>query len=168
MSSVDWSSLVVVADVGEDAAFGRLVDEAGVAVVEKGDHGAGGFVDDLADHLERVFGALAEGDKRDVGMFLAGGGADLLDIDAGGDDDVAQSCQDVGDHAKSFLFLVGNQDVQALVVRVAVHVPVREVGYRLRRDYRRSDRESRFVSAWRSWSGRPASALGYEPRGRSR
>ena len=41
-----WSGLGV-GDVGEDAAFGCLVDEGRVACFEQGDDGAGGFVDDV-------------------------------------------------------------------------------------------------------------------------
>ena len=61
-----------VDDVGEDAAFGGLVDVGGVVGVEDRDDGAGGLADDLGDQGERVFGARAEPDEGDVGV-LAGG-----------------------------------------------------------------------------------------------
>ena len=60
-----------VDDVGEDASFGRLADVGGILGREQRDHRAGGFVDDLADQLERVLGGEAEPDERDVGMLSA-------------------------------------------------------------------------------------------------
>ena len=66
-----------VGDVGEDAALGCLVHVGLVARFEQGDHGAGGFVDDLRDQLERVLGAGAETDERHVGSLLP---CDLTDL----------------------------------------------------------------------------------------
>ena len=78
--------------------------------MEEGDHRAGGFVDDPADQLERVDRAFAERDEGDIGVFLARGGADLVDLDTGGDDDVAEAGEDLGDDPEAFLFFVGDQD----------------------------------------------------------
>jgi hypothetical protein len=67
-------------------------------------------VDDLADHLERVVGAFAEGDEGDVGMFAPGGGADLFDLDAAGDDDVADPGQQLGQEGEPVRSLIRDQN----------------------------------------------------------
>jgi hypothetical protein len=76
------------------------------------DQGAGGFVNDLADHVECVLAALAERDEGDVGVFAAGRLADLVGIDAGGDDDVSHLGQDLGDEREPFPTFVGDQDAK--------------------------------------------------------
>ena len=60
-----------VADVGEDAALGRLLDELRIARVQERDHRARGLVHDPLDQPERVIGALAEPDEGDVGSLPA-------------------------------------------------------------------------------------------------
>jgi len=89
--------LVGLDDVGEDAALGGFVDEVLVSCVEDEDDRAGGVADDLLDQLERVLGALAEPDERDVGMFLAGQLDDLLDVQFLPDDLVAERAGDLRD-----------------------------------------------------------------------
>ena len=49
--------------------------------MEQDDHRTGGLLHDLLDQVERVFGALAESDKRDVRPLPGGDGPDVLDID---------------------------------------------------------------------------------------
>jgi hypothetical protein len=62
---------VAVGDVGEHAALCRLDDEVAIGRVEQCDDRAGGLVHDLLDQLERVLGALAETDERNIGCSSA-------------------------------------------------------------------------------------------------
>ena len=110
---------VGVADVGEDAALGRLLDELGVARVEQDDHRAGGFAHDLVDQVERVLRALPEPDERDVGSLSGGHGADVRDVDLARDHLVAEGDHDRGDQREAILALVGDQDAQMLGLAVA-------------------------------------------------
>jgi hypothetical protein len=88
---------VGVDDVGEDSALGCLADVRRLLGCQQRDHRAARLVDDLLDQLERVLGALAEPDERDVGMFLAGQLDDLLDVQFLPDDLVAERAGDLGD-----------------------------------------------------------------------
>jgi len=49
--------------------------------VEEHDQRAGCLADDLVDQIERVLGALAETDERDVGPLARGDRSDVLDFD---------------------------------------------------------------------------------------
>ena len=71
--------------MGEDAALGGLLDEVGIARVEEGDHGAGGFANDLVDQVERVLRALSKADERDVRVWIELGVFDekLSDLNRG-------------------------------------------------------------------------------------
>jgi hypothetical protein len=110
---------VGVADVREDAAFGRLLDEGGIRCVEQDDDRAGGFAHDLVDQLERVVRALAEADERHVGALPGGHGADVVDLDLARDDLVSQGDHDRCDERQAILALVGDQDAQMLGLAVA-------------------------------------------------
>lgn len=103
-----------VDDVGEDAAFGRLMDIAGVLSGEQSDHRAGGLSDDLLNQLERVFGGEAEPDERDVGMLSRCDGAHLRDVDRAGDHLVPEPGDDLSEQLKPVAPLVRNQDSQLL------------------------------------------------------
>jgi hypothetical protein len=76
---------VGVADVGEDAALGGLLDEVGIGRVDQDDHRTGGLLDDLLDQLQGVLGALAESHERDVGSLPGGHRPDVVDLDLAGD-----------------------------------------------------------------------------------
>jgi len=112
--------LVGLDDVGEDAALGGFVDEVLVSCVEDEDDRAGGVADDLLDQFERVLGALAEPDERDVGMFLAGQLDDLLDVQFLPDDLVAERAGDLGDGLGPLGALVGDEYVQQRAIRAPV------------------------------------------------
>ena len=84
-------------DVGEDAALGGLADIGGIPRREQRDHGTGCFVDDLGDQVERVLGAQAEPDERDVGVLSRRYGADLPDVDLAGDHLVTEAGHDLGE-----------------------------------------------------------------------
>ena len=114
--------LVGLDDVGEDAALGGFVDEVLVSCVEDEDDRAGGVADDLLDQLERVLGALAEPDERDVGMFLAGQLDDLLDVQFLPDDLVAERAGDLGDGLGPLGALVGDEYVQQRAIRALVRL----------------------------------------------
>ena len=43
-----------------------------VGAVQKGDHGTGSLANDRVDQIERVRGASAESNQRDVGSFAGG------------------------------------------------------------------------------------------------
>jgi hypothetical protein len=107
---------VFVADVGEDAAFGCLADEAGVASVEQDDDRTGGFANDPVDEIECVGPVGAKPDKRDVGAFSRGDHADVFDLDLAGDDLVAQLHDDLRDEGETILALVGDEHSQMVVV----------------------------------------------------
>lgn len=53
--------------------------------MEEGEHGAGCFVDDVPDQVERVIGALPERHERYVGVLAAGRLADLVGPGARGE-----------------------------------------------------------------------------------
>jgi hypothetical protein len=72
---------VGVADVGEDASLGRLLDEVRIARVDEGDHRAGGLLHDLVDQSERMVGALPESDQRDIGPLPRGHRTDVFNVD---------------------------------------------------------------------------------------
>ncbi len=50
---------------------------SGIRGVQEHDDRAAGLVDDFFDQTERVGGAVAEPDERDVGLFAGGEGADF-------------------------------------------------------------------------------------------
>lgn len=159
---------VVVGDVGEDPAFRGFVDEVGFACVEEGDDGAGGFVHDVVDHFERVLGALAEGDEGDVGLFLPGDGGDLVDLDAGGNDDVAEAGKEIGEDPEALLCFSLATRTRRLCSWGWLLIELREGGSA-------AFRGSKIIAApqWRLVFCRPgglepgpvASALGYMLRG---
>ena len=110
------SSGVVVDDVGEDAALGRLVDVGGILRREQRDHRAGGLVDDLRDQLERVLGAEPEPDERDVGVLSRGHRADLAHVDLAGDHLVAEPGDDLSEQLEPVAPLVRDQDAEVLAL----------------------------------------------------
>ncbi|MGO9972223.1 MAG: hypothetical protein ACLP01_05315 [Solirubrobacteraceae bacterium] len=65
---------------------------------------------DLVDQSQRVLGALAEPNERDIGAFARGGWADVLDIDLARDDLVPERDHDRGDERESLFALVRDQD----------------------------------------------------------
>ena len=82
----------------------------GVLGVEHEDHRAGGVVDDLLDQLERVRGAFAEADQRDVRVLAPRRLGDFVDVELERDDLVSERAGDLrygfGPHGE----LVGHED----------------------------------------------------------
>ena len=109
---------LAVGDVGEDAALRRLEHEFGVGRVEERDDRAGRLVDDLLDQLERVLGALAETDERDVGMLARRHRPDLADLDLGSDHLVPEAGDDGRDVGETILALVGDEHPEPFHVHV--------------------------------------------------
>ncbi len=73
----------------------------------------------LSIRSERVLGAFAQPDERDVGSFSGGHGADVGDVDLARDDLVAQGDDDRGHQGEAVLALVGDQDAQMLGLTAA-------------------------------------------------
>jgi hypothetical protein len=105
---------VGVGDVGEDAPLGSLLDEVGIGRVDEGDHGAGRLIHDLLDHMERVLGALAEADQRDVRPFTRRHCPDVLNLDLARNHLVPESGDDRRDERQAIRALVRDQNAQVL------------------------------------------------------
>ena len=73
---------------------------------------------DLRDQLERMLGAHAEPDERDVGSLPRGHRADLCDVDLARDHLVPEPGDDLGEQLQPVPPLVRDQDTQ---VRDLVH-----------------------------------------------
>ena len=82
----------------------------------------------LSIRLERVLGALAEPDERDVGPFAGGHGSDVRDLDLARDHLVPEGRDDRGDQSQTILALVGDQDAQMIGLAVA-HERLRPVRF---------------------------------------
>ena len=76
-------------------------------------------MDDLLDQVERVLGALAEPDERDVGSLPGGHGPDVLDLDLARDHLVSERGDDRRDQRQAILPLVGDQHAQMLGLAIA-------------------------------------------------
>jgi hypothetical protein len=103
---------VGVADVGEHAAAGGLLDEVRVAGMEQDDHWAGRFADDPVDQVESVRRAVAESDERHVRSFPRGDGTDVFDLDLACDDLVPESHDHRRDEREAVFALVRDQDAK--------------------------------------------------------
>ena len=90
--------------------------------MDERNHGARRFVHDSLDQPERVLGALAEPDKRDVGSLPGGQGSDFIDLDLARDHLMSKGCDYRRHEQEAFLPLVGDQDAQVLGLAVA-HSP---------------------------------------------
>ena len=86
--------------------------------MDQDDHRAGRLVHDLLDQVERVLGALAEPDERDVGSLPRGHRADVLDLDLARDHLVPEGGDDRRDERQAILALVGDQHAQMLGLAV--------------------------------------------------
>jgi hypothetical protein len=84
-----------VLDVGEDAAFGGVVDEFVVFGCDVGDQRARGFLDQFGDQPQRVLVVLAEADDRDVGELAARRLGDVSDVEQARDDGVTEFSYDL-------------------------------------------------------------------------
>jgi hypothetical protein len=73
-----------------------------------------GFADDLVDESERVLGALAEADQRDVGSLSGGHHTDVLDFDLASDHLVAKRSHDRRNEREATLALVGDQNTEVI------------------------------------------------------
>ena len=91
--------------------------------MDQDDHRAGGLLDDLLDQVERVLGALAEPDERDVGSLPGGHRADVFDLDLARDHLVPERSDDRRDERQAILALVGDQHAQMLGVEVLIRAP---------------------------------------------
>src|SRR6185437_6554952 len=120
-----------VGDVGEDAAFGGLVDEVAVVGLEDRDHGAGCLADDLVDQVERVLAALAQADQRNVGPLTGGERGHVCDVDRAGDHLVAEAGDDHGDVVEPLRALICDQDSQMIGCRKAAHARTQSLGSRI-------------------------------------
>jgi hypothetical protein len=107
---------VGIRDVGEDASLGGLLDEPGIGGVEEDDHRAGGLVHDLLDQTQRMAGALAQADERDVRSLPRRHRPDVFDVDLARDHLVPKSGDDRCDESQPILALVGDQHAQMLCV----------------------------------------------------
>ena len=80
--------------------------------MEQDDDGAGCLLDDLLDHVERVLGALAEPDERDIGPFSRRNRPDVFDLDLASDHLMAESGNDRRDQRQAIPSLVRDQNAQ--------------------------------------------------------
>ena len=81
---------------------------------------------------ERVLGALAEPDERDVRSLSGGHGADVFDLDLARDHLVSERDHDRGDEREAVLALVGDQDAQMVgAVGQRLHKPILKSGRHL-------------------------------------
>lgn len=106
--------VIAVLDVGEDAAFGGVVDELVVLGRHVGDHWAAGVLDELGDQLEGVQVLFAEADDRDVGLLAARRLRDVCDVIEPCDDDVAERVDDLGDLVQAACLLVCEENPQLI------------------------------------------------------
>jgi hypothetical protein len=104
---------VPVRDVGEDAAFGGLVDELPVLHIEDGDHRAGRLVHDPVDQLQSLGGPLVNDHHRYVRPLSRGDARHVWERGLSGDDVVAQLRHREGDLVQANPWAVGNQDAEA-------------------------------------------------------
>ena len=87
---------LAVREVGEDTALGRLSDEARILDLEHRDHRARRLLDDPRDQPERILGALADGDERDVGRRVGRHRGDVGDLELARDHDMPELLHDFG------------------------------------------------------------------------
>ena len=97
-------------NVGEDTALGGFLDERRIRRMEQDDHRAGGLLHDLLDQAERMLGALAESDERDVRPLPGGDRPDVLDLDLACDHLVTESDDNRHDQLQAILPLVRDQN----------------------------------------------------------
>ena len=95
--------------------------------MKQDDHGAGGFVNDLADQGQRMIRARAEADERHIRAFSRRDGADVLDLGLARDHLVAQLHDDTSDDGEAVLALVGDQHAQ-MVVRAMLGARAHDTG----------------------------------------
>ncbi len=92
--------------------FAASFTNSGSSRLEDRDHGAFRLLHDARDQVERVLGALAQADERDVGHRLGGGGRDLGDLELARDHVMAHRGHQAGGDLEAFLSLVGDQDAK--------------------------------------------------------
>ena len=90
--------------------------------MEQDDHRAGRLVDDLLDQAERMLGALAQSDERDVGPFSRSHRPDVLDIDLASDHLMPEGGNDRRDQRQAIPPLVRDQNAQMFGLPIA-HSP---------------------------------------------
>ena len=103
-----------VDDVGEDSTRRRLVHPGSVIGVQQGDHRAVRLGDDLRDLLQRVLGALAEADQRDVRTLPCRHRGDVGDVDLPGDHLVPEAGHHLGEDLQPVGSLVRDQDAEVV------------------------------------------------------
>jgi hypothetical protein len=116
---------VIVCEVSEHATLGSFLDELWGGCVQQRDHGAGGLTNDLLDQFQRVLGALAKPDERDVGSLPGRDSPDVFDLNLTCDDLMAKGNHDRGDERKMVFTLVGYQNAQMVgAVSERLHTPI--------------------------------------------
>ena len=106
---------VIVGEVGENAAFGRFLDEGRVLSDQQYDDRAGGLLHDPLDQLQGVGGVVAEADQRDIGPRLGGQRGDGAHVGGRDDDLVTERCDDAPHPLYALFAFVGDEDPELLV-----------------------------------------------------
>ena len=120
---------VVVRDVSEHAPLGGFLDEPRIWGVQQDNHRASGFMHDLVDQVERVLGALAQADQRNVGSLPGGDRADVRYINLSSDHLMAKRDHDRRDERETVTPLVRDQHTK--VAGLAVTGPGQKIIKRL-------------------------------------
>ena len=103
--------------------FDASLTKSGSGAWSNDDHGAGGLPDDLLDQAERVVGALAQSDERDVGSFSRRDRSDVLDLDLARDHLMAKGGDDRRNQRQAILPFVRDQNAQMFGLAIAHVTP---------------------------------------------